>query len=95
MPGLYDNEAQQYIEEEHCMEGDWYVDDDGFLYIVPYPPDTVAEIEGFDGPVLDALNAACRENDGVVPDSVVDALGLACVPHVLKRFSPEDGYYYT
>jgi hypothetical protein len=93
MPGLYDNETQQYIEEEHYMEGNWYVDREGFLYIVPLGPED--EVIGPDGPKLELIARACRHCGGVLPDEACKCIGLNRIPHVSKRFSPEEGYYYA
>lgn len=95
--GLYNNETQRHIKDD-CMEkGHWYVNDAGYLYIVPNDLYGIAEIEGPDGDVLDALNKCYREAsfDTIDPEQVAEALGLEVVAEVLKRFDSEAGYYHA
>ncbi len=60
------------------------------LYIVP-TTEAVAEIEGPDDEICDALNAACRANGGIIPESEIARLNLDEIPAVLRRY---DGQYY-
>jgi hypothetical protein len=75
------------------MDADWFDDADGMLFIVPRP-EVVGEIDGPDGPLLDAMNAACRDHDEIT-DQDCERLGLVRVDDVLKRFNPVDGYYHA
>ena len=90
---MYDNETGQHLFCDWLMDADWFDDANGILFIVPRP-DVVAEIEGPDGPLLDAMNAACRDH-GEITDEDCERLGLLRVDDVLKRFNPVDGYYHA
>jgi hypothetical protein len=95
MSGLYDNEAGCYVEADWLADGDWYVDDDNLLYIIPQAGE-VAEIEGTDGPMTDTLNALCHDYDPEQPPiAAVEAFGLRYVDIVLRCFTPEEGYYHA
>ena len=91
--GLWDNETGQFLEDECLWEGDWFEDGEGCLYIVPLPG-VVAETEGLDGEILDEINRRCRDHDQLT-DADVEELGLVRIPDVLKRWTPEDGYYHA
>lgn len=93
MPGLYDNETGKYLYQEHLDKGDWFEDEEGFLYIIPRP-DVVAEIDGPDNAIMVELNRLCREHGGV-SDEDAERLGFTRVDDVLKRFSDEDGFYHA
>ena len=90
---MYDNRTGRFILCDWLMDADWLVDQDGFLYLVPRP-EVVAEIDGPDGPLLDAMNAACRDHDELT-DQDCERLELLRVDDVLKRFNPVDGYYHA
>ena len=95
MPGYYDNENGCYVEAPWLDEGDWYVDEEGMLYIIPQAG-AVAEIEGPDNDMIDQLNAMCRESDPDLPDiDEVEGLGLTYVPDHLHRLDPDRGYYHA
>jgi len=95
---MFDNELGCYVPAEWLENGMWFVDDESHLYIVP---DGVAEIEGPDGPISDALNALCREHGGDLPrdSELCDLLalehGLMYVPECLHRFDHISGYYHA
>jgi len=79
-------------EDAAIMDGRWFMDERNNFYIVPTDP--TYENTGPDNQVMDALNKACRENNGVLPDDFdYEALGLTEVPDGLKRWNPTDGYY--
>ena len=61
---MYDNETGRFLYCEWLMDADWFEDQHGLLFIVPRP-DVTAEIEGPDGPLLDAMNAACRDHNEI------------------------------
>jgi hypothetical protein len=90
---MYDNETGLFLFCDWLMDADWFEDGDGMLYIVPRPH-IVAEIDGSDGPLLDAMNAACRDHDQLT-GADCSRLGLSRVDDVLKRFDPFDGYYHA
>jgi hypothetical protein len=90
---MYDNETGRWLFCDWLMNADWFDDQNGFLFIVPRP-EIVAEIEGPDGPLLDAMNAACRDHNELT-DQDCERLGLLRVDDVLKRFNPVDGYYHA
>lgn len=75
------------------MEADWFETADGHLYLVPLP-DVVAEVEGPDDDVCDAINAICREH-GRLTDADCARLELNRIPDFLKRFDPSTGYYHA
>jgi hypothetical protein len=90
---MYDNKTGRWLYCDWLMEADWFDDRDGFLFIVPRP-EIVAEVEGPDGPLLDAINAACRDHDELTEQDC-ERLGLLRVDEALKRFNPVDGYYHA
>lgn len=90
---MFDNETGLFLFADYLMEADWFVDKNGFLFIVP-EPEVVAEIDGPDGVLLDAMNAACREH-GELTDRDCERMELTRVDDVLKRFHPMDGYYHA
>lgn len=65
------------------MAGDWFIDSDGALYIVPLP-EIVAECHGPDNDTMNKINAACRDHDRLTDDDCT-ALGLTRVAEGLKR----------
>lgn len=79
--------------EDWKMDGEWFEDYDGFLFIIP-KPDVVAEIEGPDGILLDAINAACRDH-GELTDLDCEKLELKRIPYCLKRWDCKCGYYHA
>lgn len=100
--GLYDNESRKYLEEPCKQHGHWYVADDGQLYIVPDDQYGIAEIDGPDDAVLDALNATYREADANKTDfnsidtaAIAQRLGLSVIYDWQKRFDEESGYYHV
>ena len=86
---MFDCETRKHLYDDNVFCGDWFVDTEGFLYIIPLDDQ---EIEGPDGEVLDKLTAIVREY-GVVLDEEAEELGIIPVASMLKRFSEEDGYY--
>ena len=98
--GLYDNEAGRYVPEPCKEHGHWYVDEEGHLFIVPNDKYGLSEIEGPDGPMLDALNAAYRDGeaadikfDDMQPEATAKHLELTYVYDAQKRFDAALGYY--
>lgn len=87
--GPYDNEQGEYLASPELDDGDWYLDGDDQLYIVP----SEGEIEGPDTPVLAQLNEAYRQQPKPSSEQVAQALGLTAVSPALRRFSAEIGYY--
>lgn len=90
--GPYDNEIGRYLNPEGFMDGHWYLDEEGQLFIVP---NAEAEIEGPDGEVLDALNRIYREQTFTEIDQniVAEQLYLEVVLEAFKRFEPGIGFY--
>jgi len=89
---MYDNETRLFLFDQEDFDSQWFDDGEGLTYIIGGPN---SEIEGPDNKILDALNAACRENAGHVPEEVADALGLTPVGDGLKRWNEVDGYYHA
>lgn len=89
--GPFDNEAGVYIASQEHEDGDWYVDNDGQLYIVPAD----GEIEGPDNDLLCRLNDIYREDEKPSPAKIAEELGLELVAPVLKRFDAAVGYYHA
>jgi hypothetical protein len=90
---MYDNETGRFVLCDWLMDADWFVDPEGYLFIVPRP-EIVAEIEGPDGSLLEAMHAACRDHNELTAADC-ERLGLVRVDDVLKRFNPVDGYYHA
>lgn len=105
--GLFDSEAEigeALFDVDHypdmvdeggmdpaVFDGLWLMGNQGRLYLCGGD-----EIDGFDGPTLDALNTFFREGgteDDLADNELLDERGLTVVPNVLKRWTPEDGYY--
>lgn len=82
----------KYLKVKHYDDGHWYLDEQGLLFIVP---NTIAEIEGQNGEILNALNQVYRETPflEVNTDTVSAQLGLVLVPDIYKRFDAIIGYY--
>ena len=88
---MFDNETRKYIYNDDVFYGDWFIDEHGFLYMVPLKDE---EIDGPDGEILDKLIKIVREY-GIALDEEIEKLDLSPIPHALKRFSEDDGYYYA
>ena len=91
--GTYDNETGLYLFDNYLFDGRWYEDSEGMLYIIP-ALDVVAENEGPDNEIMDAINARNRAGRELSDEDVL-TLGLSEVPSPLKRWSPLDGYYHA
>jgi hypothetical protein len=95
---LFNNDTGRYEPAEWLEKGIWVVHPDGDWWIIP---DGVAEIEGPDTPMIDKLNALCRqydpngENVHLIPVEEFTKLGLYKIPDTLKRFDVQDGYYHA
>ena len=83
----WDDEAvQAHIEE--LMWCPWYTDEKDYLYIV------ADEVKGPDNEMADAIIKALRYSPW--KKSLHKAIeGLTYVDYVLRRFSPEDGFYHA
>lgn len=90
---MYDNEKKRFVRCDWLIKADWFIDQEGFLYIVPRP-EIVAECEGPDNATMDAINAACRDHKELTENDC-EKLGLCRVDDVLKRFDEENGYYHA
>ena len=90
---MFDNRTGVFLFADYLMAADWFEDTNGFLFIVPRPQ-VVAEIDGPDGPLMDAMNAACSGHSELT-DKDCEKLELTRVDDVLKRFHPLDGYYHA
>ena len=88
MPGLFDNQNGCYVNLTEIEQGDWFSDQDRQLYIIPLDGDSF----GPDDEIMDKIEKAYREK-GQLSDNDMKRLGLEKVLPVLKRFSPDRGYY--
>jgi hypothetical protein len=93
--GTRDEETGIFFKSPGLENGHWYLDDDGYLYIVPNDNYDIEETAGPDNETVDALNALYREKDfdSINPDEVAEKLGLEFVHDVLRRFDPQSGFY--
>lgn len=91
---MYNNKTGKYELCEWLMNGDWYEDENRLLYILP-PFDAIADNEGPDGPIMDAINKIGREKNRNPTREEATDLGLIYMANGLKRFSEEDGYYHA
>ena len=95
MPGTFDNEARVYLFEEWYDEGDWFEDEEGFLYIVPTDEYGFAETIGPDNETKDWLNNYYLYHNEVPNNDQLTDHGLVEIPAVLRRFDPDCGYYHA
>ncbi|NHQ86784.1 hypothetical protein HA050_11710 [Iodobacter sp. HSC-16F04] len=107
--GFDSNELGQYTFEvesqtetnafpEEFSKGHWYLDlETSQLYIVPNSQYAIAEIIGADDEKLELLNTIYRETpfDKINPFMVAEKLHLEIVIDALKRFDPDDEFYYV
>jgi len=94
MPGTFDNEARVYLFEEWYDEGDWFEDEEGFLYIVPTDEYGFAETIGPDNATEDWLNRYYHEHNEQPSEEELVKHGLHTIPVALRRFDPWCGYYH-
>lgn len=93
--GPYDNEGNGgrgcYVEDPAWMSGQWMVDEDGALYVVPTGGD---DVEGPDNDVCDTIRGMLVDAHAeTLDDNALALMGMTEVPDVLRRFSPEIGYH--
>lgn len=80
-------QVEEHIEE--ILWKPWFEDREGYLYIVGED-----EIFGPDNEMADKIGRALDE--GVMEEFVNKYIeGLEYVPHVLRRFNPQDGFYHA
>lgn len=83
--------------KSHYLEGQWFLDRVGNLYIVPA---TYASCQPILGPgddddrILEALEASRAANDGEVTESVMLDWDLLPIGPDVRRFSEQRGYFY-
>ena len=88
--GPYDNETQQHIYFRELMDGEWFEDEEGLLYILPVAG-TIISDEGPDNATMDVLRAAWPP----IRQAILDDRGLVRIPSAIRRFNPIDGYYHA
>ncbi|STQ90060.1 hypothetical protein [Iodobacter fluviatilis] len=107
--GFDSNESGQYTFEvesrtepsafpEEFYKGHWYLDlETSQLYIVPNSQYAIAEIIGADDEKLELLNTIYRETpfDKINPLLIAEKLHLEIVIDALKRFDPDEEFYYV
>lgn len=99
--GPYDNEKREYVYSDELMEGEWFEDEEGFLYILP-TLEAVMDSEGPDNKIMDALSQ-CREKyrPNNYPDSAVALVKICRLYNLneihshLRRWSVQDGFYHA
>lgn len=93
--GTRDESTGIFFKSEGLDNGHWYVDQEGYLYIVPDDRYGLEECAGPDNDVMDQLNAVYRETefDAIDPFAIATQLGLDFVSPALHRFDPESGFF--
>jgi protein tyrosine phosphatase (PTP) superfamily phosphohydrolase (DUF442 family) len=102
---MYDNETGEYVYEVGMIDAPdchWFEGLDRELYIVPGYGLTTDMVGGQEYGVVDFLNLVCRlydkegrnptreEFEAAAPEHGIE---IEYIPHILRRFTPEDGYY--
>ncbi len=82
---MCNNETELYDYEPEYFNGDWFIDKDWSLYIVPT---NEGEIDGPD-------NELCERLLNAYKDGIKAIVGLQRIPECLKRFDPQDGYFHA
>lgn len=93
--GPYDNERNggrgRYVEADGWENGQWLVDENGHLYIIPLNDDVV---QGPDDDVCDTIAGMLRDaHADALDENGIRLMGMTEVPSVLRRFSPDIGYF--
>jgi len=89
--GPYDNDAERYLPSEDWENGQWVVDDDGVLFILPIGADGISGPEGtMRDAITERLVAASSDS---LDETAIEQLDLTVVSPVLKRFDPWIGYF--
>jgi hypothetical protein len=89
--GPYDNDAGRYLPSEDWDDGQWVVDDDGVLFILPIGADEISGPEGTTHEVITQRLIATRSDS--LDETAIEELHLTVVSPALKRFDPEIGYF--
>ena len=93
MAGLFDNESRKYLPLDDLVNGEWFEDAHGYLYIIPQKG-TTCDSEGPDNETEYALNRLMEEN-GEITEGDCERLKVTKIGEMLKRFDEEDGYYHA
>ena len=89
--GPYDNERGCYVSDRSWDSGQWLVDDDGRLYVIPRGGD---EVHGPDEAVCGTMLAMLRDDDrDALDEGRIEAMGMTEVWDTFRRFSPHVGYH--
>jgi hypothetical protein len=86
---------EQEYDPQIGEHADWYVTPDGGEYYIIPTIESGYENVGTDGPIMDWFNSVARTWGANPSREEAEALGLLYVPPVLRRWSPEDGYYHA
>lgn len=93
--GPYDNEGAGgegcYVEAPEWENGQWLVDEEGELYVIPLNGDGV---EGPDEDICDTIVGMLRDaHADLLDENGIRLMGMTEVSPALRRFSPEIGYH--
>jgi hypothetical protein len=88
--GPYDNETGEHIFFQELMDGEWFVDDEGYLYILPIEG-AILDSEGPDNEIMDALDRA----PSPVPQELIDRYHLCDISSTFRRWNPKEGFYHA
>lgn len=92
---VYSNATQQFDFFQELWDGDWYEDENRFLYILP-PYDAHMDNYGPDNELMTRINGACRNlGRNINFEEATKEMGLRPVDRRLQRFNPKDGYYHA
>ena len=92
--GTRDESTGIFFKSEGLDNGHWYVDAEGYLYIVPDERYGSEECAGPDNDTMDKLNAVYRETEfeDIDPFTLAKQLDLEYVSPALHRYC-ESGFY--
>lgn len=83
-------EVQAHIKS--LIWGEWYEDEEGYLYIVM--DEAGDQVHGPDNEMADAMTVAL--NGGALSYRLEEFIeGLFYIDYILRRFTPEDGFYHA
>lgn len=90
MGPLFDNQTESYVFDPVVMTAFWFVDDDGFLYIIPRENDNFESCIGNEDKEL-LLNTL--SDSQLSDEETMNKHGLTTVQEWQRRFDEQSGYY--